>query len=44
MPIAGIGPLVTTAAVLVGGNTNGRKVWRGSNGRMLRDIQDARAS
>lgn len=31
------------AAVLVGGNANGRKVWCDSNGRMLRDIQDARA-
>jgi len=36
--------LGTTAAVLVRGNANGRKVWRGGNGRMLRDIQDARAS
>ena len=32
------------AAVLVGGNANGRKIWRDGEGRTLRDIQDARAS
>ncbi len=32
------------AAVLVGGNANGRKVWRDGEGRTLRDIQDSRAS
>lgn len=33
----------TAAGVLVGGAANGRKAWRSDDGRMLRDIQDARA-
>ena len=32
------------AAVLVGGSANGRKAWRTSDGRTLREVQDARAS
>ncbi len=32
------------AAVLVGGNANGRKAWRTRDNRMLRDVQEARTS
>lgn len=33
----------TAAGVLVGGAANGRKAWRGDDGRILKDIQNARA-
>lgn len=32
------------AAVLVGGNANGRKAWKSADGRPLRDIQDERSA
>lgn len=32
------------AAVLVGGNANGRKAWKSPDGRTLRDIQDSRST
>jgi hypothetical protein len=34
----------TAAGVLVGGAANGRKAWRSADGRMLKEIQAARAS
>lgn len=33
----------TAAAVLVGGNANGRKAWKTADGRTLREVQEARA-